>query len=105
MATESLEYKTLIGCIDKLTAAFRCSPLTVANELLSNGFISPEAHGKVLTSLLGDDVKAAQLVKCVTDLVSVCPGKYYDFMALSLFEEPWLNPLHQVLTTAYGMPA
>ena len=105
MATESLEYKTLIGCIDKLTAAFRSSLLTVSNELLAKGFISTEAHGKVVTSALGDDVKAAQLVKCVTDLVSVCPGRYYDFTALPIFKEPWLNPLHQVLTATYGMPA
>ena len=95
----------MIGCTDKLTAAFGSSLLTVSNELLAKGFISTEAHGKVVTSALGDDEKAARLVKCVTDQVSVCPGKYYDFMALPIFKEPWLKPLHQVLTTTYGMPA
>ena len=102
---ESVEYNTLIGCTTKLTTAFKSSPISVANHLLSNGFISPEVHDKVtgITSGLGDDVKAAtSLVKCVTDQVRTCPGRYYDFMALSLFKEPWLCSLHDIITAEYG---
>lgn len=101
---ESVEYNTLIGCTTKLTTAFKSSPISVANELFSNGFISPEVHDKVtgMTSGLGDDMKATSLVKCVTDQVRMCPGKYYDFVALSPFKEPWLCSLHDVITTEYG---
>ena len=108
MASESAEYKTLIKCIDKLTIAFKSSLVLIANELLANGFISYEVHvhGNMLsTSGLGEDVKATRLVTCVTNMVKMCPGKYYDFMALPLFKEQWLNPLHEVITAEYGKQA
>ena len=103
MASESVEYKTLIKYIDKLTIAFKSSPVSVANELLANGLISSEAHGNMLAaSGLGEDVKATRLVTCVTDMVKMCPGKYYDFMSLPLFKEQWLSPLHELITNEYG---
>ena len=101
---ESVECSALIGCTTKLTTAFKSSPILVANELLSNGFISPEVHDKVtgITSGVGDDVRATSLVKCVTDQVRMCPGRYYDFMVLPLFKEPWLCSLHDAITIEYG---
>ena len=103
MASESVEYKTLIKYIDKLTIAFKSSPVSIANELLANGFISSEVHGNMLsTPGLGEDVKATRLVTCVTDMVKVCPGKYDDFMGLPLFKEQWLSPLYEVITAEYG---
>ena len=102
--SESLEYKTLIGCVNKLTIAFKSSTVSIANELLSNGFIPPEVHDKItgMTSGLSDDMKATNLVKCVTDQVRMCPGRYYDFVALPLFNEKWLSSLHDAITTEYG---
>ena len=103
MASESVEYNTLIKCTDKLTIAFKSSPVSIANELLTKGFISPEAHGNMLsTPGLGEDVRATKLVTCVTDMVKMCPGKYYDFLSLPLFKEQWLNPLHELITNEYG---
>ena len=102
MASESVEYKTLIKCFDKLTIAFKSSPISIANELLANGFISSEVHEQVLLPGLGDDVKATRLVKCVTDTVNACPGRYYDFMSLPLFQGQCLSPIYDVITTEYG---
>ena len=103
MASESVEYKTLIKCLDKLTIAFKSAPVSIANELLANGFISSEAHGNMLsTPGLGEDVKATRLVTCVTDMVKMCPGKYYDFMSLPLFKEQWLSQLRELITNEYG---
>ena len=104
MASESVEYKTLIKYTDKLTIAFKSSPVSVANELLTNGFISSEVHSNVLfTPGLGEDVKATKLVTCVTDMVKMYPGKCYDkFLSLPLFKEQWLFPLHESITNEYG---
>ena len=102
--SESVEYKTLIGCVNKLTIAFKSSLISIANELLSKGFIPPEVHDKItgMASGLSDDMKATNMVKCVTDQVRMCPGRYYDFMALPLFKEQWLNSLHNAIITEYG---
>ena len=100
---ESVEYKTLVRCTSKLATAFKSSPISIANELFSKEFIPPEVHDKVTgtTSGLSDDIKATSLVKCVTEQVSMCPGKYYDFMAL--LKEPWLSSLHDAVTNEYGI--
>ena len=102
--SESLEYKTLIGCVNKLSIAFKSSLISTANELLSNGFIPPEVHDKVtgMASGLSDDMKATNLVKCVTDQVKMCPGRYYDFMSLPVLKEQWLSSLHDAIITEYG---
>lgn len=103
MEPESAEYKTLIKCIDKLRIAFKFSLVSIADELLANGFVSSEAHSNILTtSGWGEDEKASRLVKCVTDIVSVCSGKYHDFMALPMFKNHGLSPLYDVITTEYG---
>ena len=102
--SESVEYQTIIGCTKTLTTAFKSSTISIANELLSNGFIPPEVHDKItgMTSGLSDDVKATSLVKCVTDQVRMCPGRYYDFMGLPLFKEQWLSSLYDAIITEYG---
>ena len=106
MVTESssLEYETLIRSTDKLVAAFKTSLISISNQLLSKGFVSPEEHDRVtgMTTGLSDDMKATSLVKCVRDQVSTCPGRYYDFMALPLFEAQWLRSLHGAVTAEYG---
>lgn len=103
MESESVEYKTLIKCTDKLTIAFKFSIISTANELLANGFISSEAYGSILTtSGLGEDEKASRLVKCVTDTVKAYPGKYRDFMALPMFQKYSLTKLYDIITNEYG---
>ena len=102
-AQESIEYQTLIHCSDRLSTAFKNSLVSIADKLLAKGFIPSELHDNVLNSgLEGDKVKASKLVKCVMDIVSICPGRYYDFMTLKSFQEEWLKPIHAVLTTEYG---
>lgn len=78
-ASESVEHRTLVRYIDKLTLAFESAPVSITNELLAKGLISPEIHTNALTLGIGNDVKASQLVKCVMDQIHVCPGKYCDF--------------------------
>ena len=103
MASESVEYKTLIKFFDKLAIAFKSSPVSIANELFANGFIPSEALDNTLSaSGLGEDAKATRLVNCVIDMVKMNAGKYYDFMSLPLFKEQWLSGLHEIITTEYG---
>ena len=97
MESESVEYKTLIKCTDRLTIAFRGSIVSTANELLANGFMSPEAHGNILTTPgWGENEKASRLMMCVADTVKMQPAKYREFLAL-----PMLSQLHGIITTEY----
>ena len=103
-AQESIEYQTLIHCTDKLSTAFKHSLVSIADELFAKEFITSDLYDNVLKpGLEGDNVKASNLVKCVADLVSIRPGRYYDFMALELFQEcAWLKQIHPVLIAEYG---
>ena len=102
-ASESIEHQTLVRHIDKLVLAFKSSPLSIGTELLAKGLVSSEVYAGLLTPGTGNDAKAAQLVMCLKDQIHICPGKYYDFMALPSFQEKWLSSVHEVLTSTYGM--
>ena len=102
---ESIEYKALSGCFDKLVTAFRASHLTIANELVAKDVIPNDVHNKVLTMIGADDEKKATLiVRSALDQIRVCPGKYHNFMALPSFSDPCFRSLNQEITAAYGMP-
>ena len=101
--SESLiEYQTLVRYMDKLTIAFKSSPIAVASELFAKGLISQEVSEKALILGISDAVKATEMMMCVADQVRICPGKYYDFMSMKVFEEPWIKSLHDNLIAEYG---
>ena len=100
---ESIEYRALAGCFDKLVIAFRASHLTIANELVAKEVIPNDVHNKVLTMGGDDEKKATVIVKSALDQIQVCPGKYYDFMALPSVNDPCFRSLHEEITAAYGM--
>jgi hypothetical protein len=96
---DSIEYKTLIKCTDRMTIAFRGTIVSTANELLANGFMSPEAHSNILTtSGWGENEKASRLAMCVADTVKMHPGKYYKFLALPMCQG---HTLHGIITTEH----
>ena len=100
---ESMEYKTLMTYLDKLAIAFRSSLPTVAKQLVDQAVIPAEIHRYVLTEGIDSLTKATTMMMCVADQVQVCPGKYYDFMSMSVFEQPWIKSLRDDLTSEYGM--
>ena len=103
-AQESREYQTLIHCTDRLSTAFKNSLVSIADELFAKEFISSELYDNVLKSgFEGDNVKASKLVKSVTDLVRIYPGRYNDFMALKVFQDcVWLKQIRPEITAEYG---
>ena len=98
-----MEHKTLMTYLDKLAIAFQSSLAPVANELVAKAVIPPEIHGYVLTEGIDSHTKATKMMMCVADQVRVCPGKYYDFMSMSVFEQAWIKSLRDDLTSEYGM--
>ena len=101
---ESIEHKTVLKFMDKLVIAFSSSLASVANELIDKAVIPPKIHEYVPNAEEGDShTKAAEMMMCVADQVRVCPGKYYDFMSMSVFEQAWIKSLRDDLTSEYGM--
>ena len=104
MATpNSVEHQTLLACTDKLALAFKSSLDSIGTELLAKGLISPQVLEKVLTIGIVNSAKATEMVMCMADQISICPNKFHDLMALDSFQEPWLKPVHDLLTKEYGM--
>ena len=89
---ESLEYKTVLSCFDKLVTALKLDPLAVSNELVAEGLIPP-ASGAV------DAQKLAQLL---LERVKLSPRRYYDVIKVFSRHE-WLGDIVDILQKEHGM--
>ena len=89
---ESLEYKTVLSCFDKLVTALKLDPLTVANELVAEGLIPP-VDGSV------DAQKLAQLLR---DKIKLTPKRYYDVIKVFSRHE-WLGDIVDILQEEHSM--
>lgn len=97
----SLEYQTLLACTSKLVSEISQGPSTVSAKLLDKGFIPPNLHKKMQMIALEDQVKASELVSCVTSKVQNYPEKYRVFLEI-LRGEAWLGELVTTLENKYS---
>ena len=90
---ESLEYKTVLSCFDKLvTALKRQDPLAVSNELAAESLIPPE----------GESVDAQKLAKLLLERIKLSPTRYYD--VVSVFSgHSWLGDIVDILQEKHGI--
>ena len=91
--TDSIEYKTLRACFDKLVLALKLDPVPISNELAAAGLIPPP----------DGNIEAQQLTQHILDIVKVEPSRYDDvFMVLS--RHVWLQDISGILQTTHGEP-
>ena len=89
--SDSIAYKTLLACFDKLVLALKLDPVTISNELVAaNLFPPPDGN-----------VEAQQLAQRILDIVKVEPARYDDVMKV-LSKHNWLRDIGQILETAYS---
>lgn len=75
-------YQTLIKCTPKLVTALSGSPLPIADQLLSKGFMSQEVYRSLLVPSLTPDKAAREMVVIVSDIVQLNSRKYNEFVQI-----------------------
>ena len=89
---ETLEYKTVVSCFNKLVTALKQDPVAVANELVSESLIPP-VDGSI------DVQKLAQLL---LDKIQLSPKRYYDIVKV-FSRLDWLADIVDILQSEHGM--
>ena len=89
---ESLEYKTVLSCFDKLVTALKQDPLVVSNELAAKSLIPP----------VSGSVNAQKLAELLLERIELSPKRYYD--VVSVFSgHSWLGDIVDILQEEYSM--
>ena len=99
MMSDSIEYKTLVRCRNKLVTAFKLDPVTIANNLVAKNLIPPAVASEV-TELSTKEQKAGVLVECVFGKVEISQRQYDCFIAV-FSEYGWLGDLVDVLNRTH----
>ena len=95
--SDSVEYRTLSRCRDKLVTAFKLDAVTIADAFVSRSLISPAIASEV-NELVTSEQKARRLVDCVFGQVQISHTQYDSFM--SVFSQlDWLQDLVRVLNS------
>ena len=83
---ESLEYKTVVSCFDKLVTALKLDPLAVSNELVAEGLIPP----------VDGSVDAQKLAQLLLERIRLSSKRYYDVIKVCCRHE-WLGDIVDIL--------
>ena len=92
---DSVQYKTILTCFPKLRAALNQGTITVANELLAEGLISPS------TVDVEHNINAQKLATLLLEKVEVAPKRYYRIVEL-LSKHEWLADIVEALHKIHG---
>ena len=98
--SDSVEYRTLSRCRDKLVTAFKLDSVTIADAFVSQSLISATIASEV-NELATSEQKARRLVDCVFGQVLISDTQYDKFM--SVFSQlDWLKDLVRILDSTHG---
>jgi hypothetical protein len=98
--SDSVEYRTLSRCRDKLVTAFKLDAGTIADTFVARSLISPAIASDV-NELTTSEQKARRLVDCVFGQVQISHTQYDSFM--SVFSQlDWLKDLVSKLNSTHG---
>ena len=86
----SVEYRTILACFDKVVLAFDQSPSTIADELIAKGLFPPQGP-----------VDGRRLAKLVADKVQLKSSRYRNVMDV-LSKHEWLSDIVDILQVTYG---
>ena len=99
--SDSVEYRTLARCRDKLVTAFKLDAVTIADAFVSRSLISAAIASEV-NELATSEQKARRLADCVFGQVQISPHTQYgNFM--SVFSQlDWLKDLVHILNSTHS---
>ena len=98
--SDSVEYRSLVKCRDKLITAFKLDTVTVANSLVSSNLIPPAISSEI-EELATSERKASRLVDCMFAKVEISHTHYNSFITMfSRFG--WLSDIVEILNSTYS---
>ena len=97
--SDSIEYRTLVQCREKLVTALKLDAVTVANALVSKNLIPPAVSSEI-GELATSQGKANRLVDCIFAKVRISHTHYHSFVAL-FSQHGWLSDIVETLTSTY----
>ena len=83
---DSIAYKILLACFDKLVLALKVGPITISNELVAAGLIPPP----------DGQIEAQQLARSIPNIVELKPARYDDIVKV-LSKHDWLKDIVGIL--------
>ena len=93
--SDSVEYRALVTCREKLVSAFKLDPLTIADSLVAKDMVPPSVSTTETSEL------ARRLVDCVFTKVEICRTHYDTFITV-LSQHGWLNDIVRILKSTHG---
>ena len=98
--SDSIEYRTLVRCREKLVTAFTMDTMAVANALVSNDLLPPNVSSEI-GELATSQGKANRLVDCILSKVLISHTHYNSFIVV-FSQIPWLSDIIEFLKSTYG---
>ena len=98
--SDSVEYRTLSRCRDKLVTAFKLDAVTIADAFVSRNLISPAIASEV-NELVTSEQKARRLVDCVFGQVQISHTQYDSFMYV-FSQLDWLQDIVRILNSTHS---
>lgn len=97
--SDSIEFRSLTRCRDKLVTALKLDAVTVANALVSSNLIPPAVSSEI-GELASSERKANHLVDCIFAKVQISHTHYSRFIAV-LSQLAWLNDIVEILNSTH----
>ena len=97
--SDSVEYRTLVRCRDKLITAFKLDAQTIADILVSKDLIPPNVASEIGESDKSER-KANRLVDCLFSKVEISRKNFDQFITV-FARVPWLKDIVEILTSTY----
>ena len=97
--SDSVEYRSLVKCRDKLVTAFKLDAVTVANCLVSSNLIPPAISSEI-GELATSERKASRLVDCIFAKVEISHTHYSSFVTV-FSQFGWLSDIVEILNSTH----
>ena len=97
--SDSVEFRALTRCRDKLVTAFKLDAVSVANALVSSNLIPPVVSSEI-GELASSERKANRLVDCIFAKVQISHTHYNSFIGV-FSQLTWLSDIVEILNSTH----
>ena len=95
--SDSIEYKTLARCRDKLVTSFKLDPLVIADNLVAKDLVPPTLASPTTERA----TLARKLIDCVFSKVEISRNHYDTFIAV-ISQHGWLKDIVEILASTHS---
>ena len=95
------EFSTMIKSTSDLTNAIKLDILALTDELLDEGFLSPDNHSSANNQMIDVSHRASQLVSLLRTRVQLNPSNFHKFIHVLLKRASAHREILKILDTKY----